>query len=262
MKVVILCGGRGMRLHEETEFKPKPLVAIGGKPILWHIMKIYSHYGHRDFILCLGYKGQMIKDYFLNFDETHNNFTLKLGPSQKQITYHNKKSVDDWNITFVDTGLDTNTGGRIARIKDFLGRDEDFFLTYGDGVADININALSEYHKKAGGIATLSGVRPLTPFGVIEPVGGLVKNFTEKPQARGFVSGGFFVCNKKLFNYLAPDESCVFEQEPLRKLAAEGALAVYEHQGFWHCLDTYKHLEDLNDFYKQGKRPWMVWESR
>ncbi|MDP3901637.1 MAG: glucose-1-phosphate cytidylyltransferase [bacterium] len=261
MKAVILCGGKGMRLHEETEFKPKPLINIGDRPILWHIMKTYAHYGVRDFILCLGYKGQMIKDYFLNFDEHHNDFTLTLGSGEKKISYHTKKAADNWNITFVDTGANTNTGGRIARIKSFLGEDKEFFLTYGDGVADINIDKLYKFHKKSGRSITLSGVQPLMPFGIIEPAGGVVKSFEEKPKnKKGVINGGFYVCDRRVFNYLTPDERCVFESDSLPAIAKKGQLAVYSHRGFWHCMDTHKHMEDLNVMYQIGDRPWAIWE--
>lgn len=261
MKAVILCGGRGMRLHEETEFKPKPLVNIGDRPILWHIMKIYAYYGVKDFILCLGYKGEMIKDYFLNFDEHHNNFTLTLGSKEKKVIYPTKNDAENWNITFVDTGINTSTGGRIARIKPFLGKDKEFFLTYGDGVADIDIAKLYEFHKKIGRHVTLSGVQPLMPFGIIQPVAGLVKSFQEKPKnKKGVVNGGFYVCDRKIFDYIVPDEKCVFESDALPVLAKNGQLAVYDHSGFWHCMDTHKHMEDLNAIYRDGNRPWMIWE--
>src|SRR3989344_1971014 len=260
MKVVILCGGKGMRLREETEYRPKPLVCIGDRPILWHIMNIYSHYGFRDFILCLGYKGDMIKDYFLNYDEMNNDFTLQLGAKTKSVVFHDKDPIDNWRITFADTGLHTNTGGRIARIQKYLQDDEHFFLTYGDGVADIDINDLYAHHVKMGLLATLSGVRPLTPFGVIEPVKGRVRHFAEKPKERGYISGGFFVCSQGIFDFVKEDESCTWEREPLQTLASKGQLAVYEHSGFWHCLDTMKHLEDLNEMHRVGNRPWAVWE--
>lgn len=250
-----------MRLHEETEFKPKPLVRIGDMPILWHIMKLYSHYGHRDFILCLGYKGEMIKDYFLSFDELANDFTITLGSGPKQVTFHSKrKLVDDWRITFVDTGLETDTGGRVARIKPFIGEDETFFLTYGDGVANIDINKSLRYHKKKGTIVTLSGVNYVNAFGVIEPRAGLAKVFQEKPRSKAFINGGFFVVNRKFFDYLKDDVG-KFEKEPLETLAKKDQLAVYAHHGFWYCVDTMKHLEDLNDMYKSGQRDWMVWDN-
>ncbi|MDO8467190.1 MAG: glucose-1-phosphate cytidylyltransferase [bacterium] len=263
MKVVILCGGKGMRLREETEHKPKPLVTIGEMPILWHIMKTYAHYGFRDFVLCLGYKGEMIKDYFLGLDEAANDFTLKLGSGPKVITHHNKRGLaDDWNITFVNTGLNSNTGSRLAKIKDFIGNDEEFLLTYGDGVADIDINAAVAYHKQKGKVATLSGVNWINPFGVIEPQDGLVAAFKEKPRSKAFINGGFYILNKKVFDYVKKDEDCILEKEPMEKLSREGQLAIYEHHGFWYCVDTMKHLEDLNVMYASGNRPWMVWENK
>lgn len=262
MKVVILCGGKGMRLREETEHKPKPLVNIGEMPILWHIMKTYAHYGYKDFVLCLGYKGDMIKDYFLNFDEKANNFTLKLGSGPKEISYQDKKHlVDDWRITFVNTGLEANTGARLAKVKTFIGNDEDFFVTYGDAVSDINIAAAYNYHKSKGKVATLSGVNYINPFGVIEPKNGLVSAFKEKPKANAFINGGFFVMNRKIFDYLSQSDDCILEKKPMEKLASEGQLAIYEHHNFWYCVDTMKHLEDLNVMYASNQRPWMVWEK-
>jgi glucose-1-phosphate cytidylyltransferase len=261
VKVVILCGGKGMRLREETEYRPKPLVLVGDKPILWHIMKIYSHYGYRDFVLALGYKGEMIKNYFLNFDELHNNFTLKLGQGNKEITYHNKQGADNWNISFVDTGQEAGTGSRIKKIMPYLGGDERFLLTYGDAVANVNIPELVRYHNTHGKIATVSGVRQPQTFGVLEIEGVLAKTFMEKPTHDGYVNGGFFVCEKKVFDYIPDDTLCMFEEEPLRALARENQLAVYRHDNFWHCVDTFKHMEGLNALYTKGKRDWMVWES-
>lgn len=262
MKVVILCGGKGMRLREETEHRPKPLVTIGDMPILWHIMKIYAHHGHRDFILCLGYKGEMIKDYFLNFDERVNSFTLRLGAGVKEIIHHNKKKlIDEWNITFADTGLNSDTGGRIALVKDLIGGDEDFFLNYCDGVANVDINATLRYHQAKGRVATLCGVNHINPFGVIEPQDGLVKSFIEKPKSQAFINGGFYILNKRFFNYLSGDPNQKFEHGPMEKLVNDGELAVYPHHGFWYCVDTMKHLEDLNEMYKTGQTPWMIWQE-
>ena len=252
-----------MRLREETEFKPKPLLPIGGMPMVWHIMKTYAHYGHREFILCLGYKGEMIKDYFLKFDDTVNDFTVKLGEGPKEIVHHNKKQLaENWQVTLASTGLNADTGARLARIKDFIGNDKEFFLTYGDGVADINIDELLKYHHEKGKIATLSGVNYNSPFGIIEPQEGLVKSFQEKPiSQKTFINGGFFVFNKKIFDYVTTDDNCKLEKEPLEKLSAQGELAIYEHHGFWHCMDTVKHFEDLNAMHHQKNTPWMVWES-
>jgi glucose-1-phosphate cytidylyltransferase len=260
MKIVILCGGKGTRLREETEFRPKALVAVGNKPILWHVMKLYSHYGFNDFILCLGYKGEMIKDYFLNYDELSHDFTLNLGSGKKEIHHYNN-TTPAWNITFADTGLECETGSRIARIKKYIGDDEDFFMTYGDGVANVNIPALLQYHKEKARVVTVTGIKPPNPFGVLEVESGLVTSFAEKHQSKDWTNGGFFVCNKKMFDYLSDDGECIFEQGPLNQLSHQGQLAVYQHNDFWHCVDTLKHVEGLNSLYHKGTRPWMAWES-
>ncbi len=257
MKVVILCGGKGTRMREETEFKPKPLVEIGNMPVLWHIMKIYSHYGHKDFVLPLGYKGSMIKEYFMNFEWLANDFTLELGKGKGRITHH-VHDLEDWTITFADTGAETETGGRVKKIEQYIDGDE-FFVTYGDAVADIDIPALLEFHRRMGKVVTLTGIHPPSRFGVLEVTDGLAHTFREKPTLEGFVNGGFFVCNRKIFDYL--DETCVFEQAPLRKLASEGQLAVYDHQGFWQCMDTFKEVEAFNKDWEKGVRPWVVWNG-
>lgn len=237
MKVVILCGGKGTRLREETEYRPKPMVVVGDKPILWHIMKLYSHYGFNDFVLCLGYKGEMIEDYF------------------------DKNKIPGWNIVCVKTGLESQTGSRIAKIKEYLGKDENFFLTYGDGVANININKLLNFHKEKNKTVTLTGVKPFSPFGILEIQSDLVKSFKEKPKTDSWVNGGFFVCNKKVFDYLSLDDNCIFEQKPLQALAAKGELAAYCHDDFWQCMDTFKDLKGLSYLYDKGERRWMVWEA-
>ena len=259
MQVVILCGGKGTRLKEETEFKPKPLVTVGGMPLLWHIMKIYSHYGYNDFILCLGYKVEMIKEYFLNFEELTNDFTLRLRNRQQRIVHHRNEALEDWNITFADTGLETQTGGRIARIEHLIDGD-DFFLTYGDGVADVHIPSVYDLHKKIGAVLTVTGVRPRTFYGILDVDGGMAKSFKEKPTIENIINGGFKVCSKKLFEYLSPDANCVLEQEPMRHLAQEGKLAVHEHCGFWYAMDTHKQYEELNAIWNAGNPPWKVWE--
>lgn len=260
MKTVILCGGRGTRLYEETESKPKALVAVGTRPILWHIMKLYSHYGYNDFVLCLGYKGEMIKNYFLNYDELAHDFTLQLGSGKKDI-YHHENTTPQWNITFADTGLDCNTGSRIARVQKYIGSDDAFFLTYGDGVADVNIPELVTYHKERGKTVTVTGIKPPNPFGVLEVSDGLVTSFAEKHRSKDWTNGGFFVCDKKVFNYLDDRGKCIFEQGPLNTLSRENELAVYHHDNFWHCVDTLKHVEGLNSLYQKGNHPWMVWEK-
>ncbi|OGZ42381.1 MAG: glucose-1-phosphate cytidylyltransferase [Candidatus Ryanbacteria bacterium RIFCSPHIGHO2_02_FULL_45_43] len=261
MKVVILCGGRGARLSEETEVQPKPLVRIGERPILWHIMKLYSHYRYNDFILCIGYKGEMIKNYFLNYDEMHHDFTLKLGSGEKQI-HHYGKNTPKWNITFVDTGgPEAETGSRIARVRPYLEDDEEFFLTYGDGVTNININKLYEYHKEKRKVATVTGIKRADRFGVLEVDDGLANKFAEKPQMAGMTNGGFFVLNKKIFDYLSEQTTCVFEKEPLLNLVKDKQLAVYYHDDFWQCVDTQKDLMGLNSLYRKGHTPWMVWDN-
>jgi len=259
MKVVILCGGKGTRLAEETEFKPKPLVQIGGMPILWHIMKIYSAYGFKEFVLALGYKGQMIKEYFLNYEELSNNFTLNLRSKAARIEHHDKANLEDWNITFVDTGLETQTGGRIARIKEFLGDDEEFLLTYGDGLSNVNINDLYSYHKRKGKILTLTGIQPPSPFGIITSEDGIVTSFKEKPKLEGFINGGFFVCNKSIFNYLSEDINCIFEEAPIKNLTKDREVAVYEHKDFWYAMDTQKQVNELNKIWNTGNIPWKIW---
>jgi len=253
MKVVILCGGKGTRLREETVFKPKPLVDIGGKPILWHIMKIYSHFGFKDFILCLGYKGHMIKDYFVNYDKFNFDFTLNLGKGE--LEFHNKNS-DNWNITFAETGENTQTGGRIKKIEKYI-KEENFLATYGDGVADINLNKLINFHLSNNQIATLTGFHPTSKFGILDINNkGTVTYFQEKPVMKDIVSGGFFVFNKGMFDYL--DEECILEREPFENLVKDKQLSVYQHKGFWGSMDTYKDLESLREKWKDTKI-WKIW---
>ena len=252
IRVVILCGGRGTRLVEETEYRPKPMVHIGDRPILTHIMDIYSGYGFKNFILTLGYKGAMIKDYFLNFDYYTNDFTIDLGAG-KVITPHTRRH-PDWRITLANTGEETLTGGRIKRIEPYIEGDT-FMMTYGDGVSDIDISALLDYHRKMGKIATVTGVHPMTRFGELEIEDGLVKEFREKPQVKtGLINGGFFVFQKEVFNYLSRDGS--LEREPLERLARDGELAIFRHAGFWHCMDTYRDMEQLNEIWATGDAPW------
>lgn len=258
IKVVILCGGFGTRLKEETEFRPKPLVEIGNRPIIWHIMNLYSYYGFNNFILCLGYKGEMIKDYFLNYELMINDFTINLN-SKRQIIYHDDETQQkqDWNVTLVDTGLETGTGGRVKRIEKFIYEDT-FMLTYGDGVADINIGKVLEFHKKMDKIGVLSAVHPPSRFGVIEHDGqSLVRGFKEKPYLDGLINGGFFVFKREFFNYL--NEGSVLEKEPLGKLTQENQLATYVHPGFWKCMDTFKDARELNHLWNNGEAPWKIW---
>lgn len=250
--VVILCGGRGTRLVEETEYRPKPMVRIGDRPILTHIMDLYSAFGFKEFILTLGFKGEMIKDYFLNFDYYTNDFTIDLGAG-KVITPHTRRH-PDWRITLADTGEATLTGGRIKRIEPYI-ETETFMVTYGDGVSDIDIPRLLAHHRKLGKLATVTGVQPLTRFGELKVTNGLVTEFREKPQvSSGLINGGFFVFQRGIFDYLT--DGCSLEREPLEKLARDGQLAVYPHEGFWQCMDTYRDMESLNQLWASGKAPW------
>lgn len=256
MKVVILCGGKGTRMREETEYRPKPLVEIGGKPILWHIMKIYSSYGFNDFILCVGYKGDMIKQYFMDMYWRNNDFTLDLSGDRK-IEYHTKEE-ENWNITIVNTGIETMTGGRLKQVEKYID-DEEFMFTYGDGLSDVNILELLEFHRKKGRIGTLTGVNPISTYGVMEIEDGIVNAFKEKPILKDRVNGGFMVFNKEVFNYLG-SEDCFFEQEPIRNLAKDKQLAVYEHDGFWVAIDTFKDVEAVNKLWDKGENLWSTAE--
>jgi len=258
-QVVILCGGLGTRLREETEFRPKPLVEIAGKPILWHIMKMYSHYGFKHFVLCLGYKGHMIKEYFLNYRLMNNDFTLRLG-SRAAPRVRGSHAAEDWSVTFAETGLEAMTGARVKRIESYIVGDH-FMLTYGDGVADIDLGKLWKFHQSHGKMGTVTGVRPLSRYGELKVSGGLVKDFNEKPESGGdLVSGGFFVFKRRFFQSLKEEESCILEREPLQRLAKDGELAVYPHLGYWHCMDTYRDFIALNESWKKGA-PWKVWRG-
>ncbi|MFH1772665.1 MAG: glucose-1-phosphate cytidylyltransferase [Candidatus Omnitrophota bacterium] len=257
-KVVILCGGRGTRLRGETEFKPKPMVEIGGRPVLWHIMKIYAHYGFKDFILCLGYKGERIKEYFLNYEAMNNDFTLHLGKKNK-IEYHSNHSEDGWKVTLVDTGENTQTGARIKKIERYI-KEDNFMVTYGDGASDININNLLEFHKLQKRIGSVTGVHPSSRFGELIAKGDKVISFNEKSRTtKGSINGGFFVFSKGIFNYLTDFKDCSLESEPLEKLASDGELSVFKHEGFWQCMDTQRELDLLNDLWAKGNAPWKIW---
>lgn len=258
MKVIILCGGKGTRMREETEYRPKPLVEIGGKPILWHIMKIYSSYGFNDFVLCVGYKGEMIKQYFMDMYWRNNDFTLHLSGDRK-LEYHTKEE-EKWNITIVDTGIETLTGGRLKQVEKYIDdEDDEFMFTYGDGLSNVNILELLDFHRAKGRIGTLTGINPISPFGVMEVEDGIVKAFKEKPILKDRVNGGFMVLNKEVFKYLG-NEDCFFEQEPIRKLAKDKQLAVYEHNGFWVAIDTIKDVQAVNKLWDKGERLWSETE--
>ena len=257
MKVVILAGGYGTRLSEETEIKPKPMVEIGSKPILWHIMKIYSTYGFNDFIILLGYKGYVIKEYFANYFLHQSDVTINLGSGEIEV--HNNHS-EPWRVTLIDTGIDTMTGGRIKRAKKYIG-DEPFLLTYGDGVGNINIKKLIEFHKKHKRILTITSVQPDGRFGALD-IGddNEVLEFKEKPKGDGgWINAGFFVCESGVFDYIKGDET-IFEDEPLKKLAKDGQLYTYKHMGFWKPMDTLRDKRELNRLWNSGKAPWKIWE--
>jgi len=256
VKAVILCGGLGTRLREETEFRPKPMVPIGGMPILWHIMKAYSHYGVKDFVLCLGYKGEMVKQFFLDQELSGRDFTLELRGGKK--TLHGGSGIEDWNVTLADTGPSTMTGGRIKRVQKYV-PDDEFFLTYGDGLSDVDMGALLSQHRKSGRTGTLTGVKMPSRFGMIKSSGGRVEEFVEKPLLDNRINGGFFAFKKDLFDCLTEDESCVLEAAPLAGLARKGELGIYNHDGFWYAMDTYRDFTELNRIWDGGKAPWKVW---
>lgn len=257
MKVVILCGGLGTRLREETEFRPKPMVEIGGRPILWHIMKTYAFYGFRDFVLCLGYRGDSIKDYFLNYEAMNNDFSICLGQTS-QVRYHGLHNEQGFNVTLADTGIDCMTGGRIHKIEKYIDGDT-FLLTYGDGVSDVNIRDLVEFHTRHGKIATVTTVSPTSRFGMLDLASeDRVRSFNEKPQTGGWMSAGFFVLNREVFEHLGGDD-CIFEREPLERLAADGQLMAYRHKGFFYAMDTFREYQRLNELWSSGAAPWRVW---
>jgi glucose-1-phosphate cytidylyltransferase len=255
-QVIILCGGLGTRLREETEFRPKPMVEVGHKPILWHIMKTYAHYGRRRFLIALGYKGSVVKEYFLNYEAMSNDFTIRLGREQK-ITYHGGHDEQEFEVTLADTGDSSMTGGRIKRLEKFIDGDT-FMVTYGDGLADVDIDALLKFHRSHGRLATLTSVAPLSRFGMLELEGPRVARFREKPEGQGWINAGYFVFNRKVFDYLDGDD-CVLEREPLERLAAAGELMAYRHDGFFFAMDTFREYQMLNQMWNEGRAPWKVW---
>ena len=255
MKVVILAGGYGTRLAEETDIRPKPMIEIGGKPILWHIMKIYSHYGFNDFIILLGYKGYYIKEYFANYYLHQSDVTFDM--TTGKMCVHNNTS-EPWKVTLLDTGLDSMTGGRIRRAKEFIGN-EPFMLTYGDGVSDVNIKELVEFHKKSKTKSTITAIQPAGRFGALDINSNLVNQFVEKPAGDGnWINGGFMICEPEILDLIESDET-VFEQYPLQTLAKSGQLSAYKHNGFWQCMDTLRDKIYLNDLWEKNKAPWKVW---
>jgi glucose-1-phosphate cytidylyltransferase len=256
MKVVILAGGLGSRISEESVLKPKPLIEIGGRPIIWHIMKQYSYYGFNDFVICCGYKGYLIKEYFVNYSLHTTDITVNVRSNKIKV---HRKTTEPWNITMVNTGEDSLTGDRIREIKNFV--DGDFCLTYGDGVSSVNIKETIKFHKKNKKIATVVAVKPTGRFGAITLNGSLVKKFFEKPKGDGaWVNGGFFVLNKKIFNYLS-DKNCIWEKEPLEKIAKDNQLVAYKHEGFWHAMDTLRDKNYLEEIWNSNQAPWKIWDE-
>lgn len=257
MKAVILAGGYGTRISEETDIRPKPMVEIGPKPILWHIMKTYSHYGINDFVILLGYKAYMIKEYFANYYLHNSDVTIDTAKNSMEI--HNNAS-ENWRITLVDTGLNTMTGGRIKRAQKYIGN-ETFMLTYGDGVSDINISKLLEFHKSHGKSMTLTAIQPEGRFGVLEfGAGDQVSSFLEKPQGDGaWINGGYFVCEPELFDYINKGDQTILERDPLENLARDNKLVAYKHDGFWKCMDTLRDKTQLCEMWDSGEAKWKVW---
>jgi glucose-1-phosphate cytidylyltransferase len=256
MKVAILAGGLGTRLTEETIIKPKPMVEIGGKPILWHIMKIYAAHGFKEFVIALGYKGEIIKDYFLNYRYSAHSFTVNLDSGN--VTIHDGVS-EDWTVHLLDTGLTTQTGGRVKRVAEFIGR-EPFMLTYGDGVSNINIPALLDFHRSRRKLVTITAVRPPARFGQMVIEGEQVTHFEEKPQiGEGWINGGFFVLQPEIIQYIQGDQTA-WERGPLEHLATEGQLVAYQHDDFWYCMDTLRDVNFLDKLWLEGSAPWKVWE--
>lgn len=258
MKVVILCGGEGTRLKEETEFKPKPLVEVGGMPILWHIMKIYAHYGHKEFILPLGYKGELIKQFFVDFNWRANDFTLNF--MDKKINVHENHKNEDWVIHFVDTGLKTLTGLRLKKVESFIKPDKEFMLTYGDGVADIDINKLIDFHRESNADITLSGIKISSKFGVLNIENNKLTQFEEKPITNDRINGGFMVINSNVFEIIS-NKNIMLESSdgPITQLALKNKVAVYPHDGVWYCMDTYRDYKILNEVWENNPK-WKIWK--
>jgi len=257
MKVVILAGGLGTRLSEETELKPKPMVEIGGKPILWHIMKIYSYYGFNDFVILTGYKSHIIKDYFVHYYQQYSDITVDM--SNNSVEVH-RMQTEPWKVTMLYTGQNTMTGSRIKKAQEYIGK-EPFLLTYGDGVADVNINNIIEAHKKSGKLITMTAVQPAGRFGaLVIKEDNIITSFKEKPKGEeSWINGGFFVCEPEIFDYIGEGDDVTFEKEPLEKLADENQLNAYKHYGFWRPMDTLKDKNDLTLMWQRGQAPWSIW---
>lgn len=258
MKVVLLAGGKGTRISEESHLKPKPMIEIGEMPILWHIMKTYSHYGYNEFIICCGYKGYVIKEFFADYFLHMSDVTFDFSQGNKMMVHSN--TAEPWKVTLVDTGEENQTGSRIQQIRPYIPMNESFMLTYGDGVSDVNINDLVKYHKESGKCVTMTAVQPSGKFGMLDIDNGTVTQFLEKPRGDGgWINGGYMVLEYGVFRYLNGDESLVFEQEPLEQLARDGQLGAYKHYGFWQPMDTMRDRDKLNSMWKKQKAPWKVW---
>jgi glucose-1-phosphate cytidylyltransferase len=258
--VVILAGGQGTRIREAAENVPKPLIEIGGKPILWHIMKLYSHYGSQRFVVCLGYKSWLIKEYFLRYREHLSDVTLHLA-QDNGVVFHNRPAEEDWEVTLAETGLKAGTGARLHRVREYVDADT-FMFTYGDGIGEVDIAKLLEFHRSHGKIGTVTGVHPTSRYGEMRVDGSTVAEFNEKPtRPEGFVSGGFFVLQREFFDYLTDEEDLLFEQAPLQNLARDGQLAVFPHEGFWMGMDTFREYTELNKMWDSDQAPWRVWQK-
>jgi glucose-1-phosphate cytidylyltransferase len=257
VKAILLAGGLGTRLREETEFRPKPMVEVGGRPILWHIMKNLATFGITDFIVATGYKSDLVKEYFLNYEARNNDFAIELG-KRDSLQFHAAHDEAHWTVTVAFTGETTMTGGRVFRASKYLG-DEPFLMTYGDGLADVDITALRSFHDRSGTLATVTTVHPVSRFGVMDVnPSGRVISFKEKPQLDGWINAGYFILEPAVIRYL--DEECVFEEQPLAQLARDGELAAYRHEGFWQPMDTYREAKLLNELWTSGQAPWKVWQ--
>ncbi len=259
MKAVILAGGFGTRLSEETSVRPKPMVEIGGLPILWHVMGIYAHYGFEDFVLALGYKGEMIKNYFCHYELMNNDVTIELGQPESMRIHHAHDEAG-WKVTLADTGEKSLKGARLKKVEQYIS-DDTFMMTYGDGIADVDINSLLAFHKAHGKLVTVTGVNPASRFGELKTDGDRVVSFTEKPQnGEGLINGGYFVFNRSILDYLSVDDLCDLEVGPLEQIAKEGQLMVFVHRGFWACMDTLRDMEYLNKLWDDGQAKWKTWE--
>lgn len=263
MKIVLLCGGKGTRIRDVSSEVPKPMIPVGNYPIIWHIMKYYSLFGYKDFVLCLGYLGDVIRDFFINYQYRTGDLEVNLG-KENSVRCLTQLPESDWCVTLAETGMNTMTGGRVRKIRQYVEGDDCFMLTYGDGVGDIDIDALLAFHRSHGKVLTVTGVRPPGRFGELRyDESGLVTGFNEKPQATaGRISGGYFVCNKAIFNYLDDTDDLVFEQEPMARLVKDQQFAVYEHDGFWQPMDTHREYLLLNEMCSAGNAPWMKWHAK